>query len=219
MRGYLFAAFLLMSGALCAQTYLSEEELNERYTYEVLNEWGITYPIYRVYVFKDAKGVHELVLTEHPLFDGSTENDSIKAYCFNIDSDGSRYLEWKLNDFTVRDEESIWFWTKYLTLEDIDEDGVIDPIVIYGSNGVNGKDDGRVKLLIYTDESKIGIRHQNGVLDDERNTRIDAAFYELESAFQDKIRTLILRMQEDNNAIFPAGWEEGMEQEKTYWEE
>lgn len=219
MKGYLFLAFLLVSGMLCAQTYLSEEELNERFTYEVLNEWGITYPIYRVYVFKDEKGVHELVLTEHPLVDGASENDSLKAYCFNVDSDGSRYLEWKLTDFTVDDEQSIWFWTKYLILEDVDRDGVIDPIVIYGSSGMNGTGDGRIKLLMYTDGTKVGLRHQNGILDDERNTRIDAAFFELEPAFHDTIRAVINRMQEDENAIFPAGWEEALEQGKTYWSE
>lgn len=46
-------------------------------------------------------------------------------------------------------EASIWFWTNYSGFADLDKDGLIDPILIYGTSGMNNTDDGRVKILTY----------------------------------------------------------------------
>jgi hypothetical protein len=202
-------------------THLDSSETAGRFTDEVIQKLNINYPIFRVFEFKDKLGTHELVVTEHQISD--KYNDSIKAYCFLIEN-GNKILEWQLTDFIVNSETnpgetSIWFWTKYLRLEDIDNDGNIDPIIVYGTQGQDGISDGRLKILLYLNGVKHGIRHNNSSLDIERNTEIDRSYYNLSPRIQLFFRELMQLIHESGNTIFPAGWEEKMKSKKLYFDE
>lgn len=125
--------------------YLDSIELSNRFSSETLLKYNIDYPIYRVYEFSDLKGTHELVLTEKP--NGAKSNYSIKAFCFLV-TNGEKTMEWQLTDFIIHPkdspaEKSIWFWTKHLRLEDLDDNGIVDPIIVYGTSGMYGTEDGR----------------------------------------------------------------------------
>ncbi len=201
--------------------YLDSIELINRYTPEILMKHSIDYPIYRVYEFNDLNGDHELVLTEKP--SGEKFIDSIKAFCFAIHN-SERTLEWQLTDFIIHPkdgqaETSIWFWTKHLRLEDLDDNGIIDPIVVYGTSGKYGTENGRLKILIYLNGKKYGIRHQNSGMDFGRNTTVDKAFYSLSSEIQLFVHKLMQTIQNNGNVIFPAGWEENMKKQKLYFDE
>jgi len=201
--------------------YLDSSEVSIRFNAEALKQYNINYPIYRVYEFTDILGKHELVLTENPI--SAKETDSIQAFCFLIEND-LKTLEWKLTDFILRqenvpDETSIWFWTKYLRLEDLNNDGGIDPIIVYGTKGEYGTEDGRLKILIYFNGKKHGIRHQNSGMDFARNTRVDESFYELNSEVQNYISELMKMIYDSGNTIFPAGWEESMLNKQLYFDE
>jgi hypothetical protein len=129
--------------------------------------------------------------------------------------------QWEINDFILKekDESSIWFWTKYCDFKDIDEDGIIDQILVFGTSGLNGYDEGRIKILLVYKGQKIVIRHQNGVLDFERNTQVDQAFYSLNLSLQNRIKEIMQKMIENNHAIFPYGWQDAMKKQKLKFDE
>lgn len=138
---------------------------------------------------------------------------------------GEFVLEWSVLDFILAqgnpnsEEFSIWFWTKYFQLADLDKDGYIEPILIYGTSGFNETGDGRIKILVYYRGAKRAIRHQNGMLDHTRNTQVDSMFYELPMIVQEQVKKLMVTLKKDGNAIFPAGWEAAMRNKEQYFDE
>ncbi len=193
---------------------LTSEELKQRFSEEVRERWNIRYPIYRAYHYLDEEGEHYFVMTErayepedeppgdHP----SPFNDSIKGHKFRMGPEGLE-KEWDLRDFKLKENEvseeySIWFWTKYCQFEDPDEDGRIEPIIVYGTSGLNYTSDGRIKILVYDEGEKHAIRHQNSTLDGGRNTRIEEKFSELPKGIRSQVLKLMDEMEEDDNAIF-----------------
>lgn len=79
---------------------------------------------------------------------------------------------------------------------------------------MNGASDGRIKIIILQNNQKIAIRHQNGVLDGERYTQVDAAFYELPKAIQQQVVKQMNAIMENDSGIFPSGWQEQMKAKK-----
>ena len=183
----------------------------------------INFPIFRAYTYKDKSGIHYVALTESADSINQakdTVNNKIKALTFKADK-GIVLKKWEINDFKtpslkgVEQESSIWFWTKYCEFNDIDGDGLVDPIIVYGTFGSNGYDDGRAKIILYIKGQKIAIRHQNGVLDDERKTQVDLTFYALPKKIQDRVKQLMATMVEKNHAIFPSAYIEKMGKKAT----
>lgn len=200
---------------------LSEEKIKELFTVKKKKELGINFSIWKVYDYQDKTGNYYLVLTEEKVKepkDGNYFNNSIKAFNFKAEND-TWTKTFETNDLKKPEEESIWFWTKYIYVEDFDNDGIIEPIVIYGTNGYNGYDDGRIKILLYYKGKKIGLRIQNGILDDQRNFNVDADFYNLPKNLQDKIISQMNLMVENNHSILPYGWQKKMAKKMTFIEE
>jgi|SRR5215469_3948642 len=181
------------------------------FTDTVKKDLKINLPIFRVYKYADKSGEFVCVLTES---DDSISNDkdtfshSIKAVNLRIDN-GKLNKVWELNDNIVKnwhEENSIWFWTSYFDFKDFDNDGLIEPIIVYGTSAMNGYDDGRIKFIIYYKGKKIAIRHQNGILDDERETKIDDTFFSLPPKLKDNIKSKMALMEKQNKAIFTQTW-------------
>lgn len=205
---------------------LSENEVNEIFTHSLKTDLGIKFPIFRIYNYTDVSGEYFIVLTEnyYKTENNNPLNDSISGFCIKKNkADFSKV--WQLKDFILKEnsakssENSIWFWTKYFDLKDFDHDGLVDPIIIYGTSGLNGIEDGRIKILVYHKNGKFGIRHQNGVLDLQRNTKIDKEFYNLPLEIQNHVGGLMEKMKENNQAIFPYRYKENMAAKKTYLSE
>ncbi|MEP0365604.1 MAG: hypothetical protein ABJN36_08980 [Cyclobacteriaceae bacterium] len=205
---------------------LEASEIDQLFTEELKKKLNIDFPIYRSYEYIDNIGTHYLILTEHPDANGekSEHNDSIKAYSYRI-TDSGWQINWQLKDFILPNgnpnsrEYSIWFWSKYLTLDDIDNDGNIEPIIVYGTSGMNGTGDGRIKILTYHNGTKRAIRHQNGILDFQRNTQVDELFYELPNSVQDAVIAIMNQITSSEHGIFPAGWNSAMRADKLYFDE
>lgn len=211
---------------------LSKESVSTLFTDSLNKQLGIIYPIRRVYRYIDKSGEFFLVLTENYSGIGE-EGDSlynkIKAFNFHRGKKGFT-KKWEVNDFTVMSpkgsvcdgyiEASVWFWTKYCQITDIDNDGLIDPITLHGSAGYcNGINEGRIKLMIFYKGKKVFIRHQNGILDYERNTHIDKSFYSLPIKLQDYIKKIMDQIAEDGNVHFPLGLEDAMKKHKLFFQE
>lgn len=200
---------------------LSDQKIQEIFTDAKKKQFGILFFIWKVYQYEDKTGKYYLVLTE----DGDKRevekqpmNKSIKAFNFKIDGD-NWIKTFETNDTKLSEEVSIWFWTRYVYVEDFDNDGIIEPIIFYGSNGYNGYDDGRAKILIYYKGKKVGIRIQNGILDDERNFSVDADFYNLPKKIQDKVFEQMNFMEKNNHSLLPNGWQGKVAKKMTFIKE
>lgn len=225
----LFLSFLLVLATnLCIgqiKTFgiVSTVEVNKIFSADVKKKFGITYNIYRVYRYGDSGGTYLMAMTENIAkitTKKDTITDKIKGVFFK--ENGSIIeKQAEIVDFTIKQatsseqEKTMSFWSKYCVFEDLDNDGMIEPIIVYGTKGINNYGDGRIKILTFYKGKKISIRHQNGVLDSERNTQIDAAFYDLPEAIQKKVATMMNNITTNDNGIFPAGWEEAMRNRKT----
>jgi hypothetical protein len=225
----LFIAFVCMSNAFAQKTkvtsdWLTSKQVAELFSDTVCKTLNINFPIYRIYTYKDKAGQYFCILTESRdeiTADKDTINHSIKAICVKSGKGEFRKL-WEITDNIIRndnDERSICFWTKYFDFKDYDGDGLTDPIIIYGSIAANGYDDGRIKIIVYYKGQKISIRHQNGVLDYERQTQVDKLYYKLPQSLQTSIKQKMELMTKGNQAIFPIGWQTAMKNKKTLFTE
>ena len=156
---------------------LSETEIDTIFSAEVKSKYDIDFEVYRGYRYDDQAGSHFILMTENNIPKGSDRfrkghlkvyNDSIKTYFFECKEEQLK-LKRTLTDFIINreflPEYSIAHWTKFFELDDYDGNGSIDPILVYGTYGMNGASDGRIKIIILQNNQKIAIRHQNGVLD------------------------------------------------------
>jgi hypothetical protein len=205
---------------------LSKQEASKIFTEDVKGKLKITFPVVRTYSYNDTSGKYYMVLSEKydGLEGGDTLHKAIKAFNFKHPSNGPE-KQWEINDAIENRtadydvENSIWFWTKFCVFQDIDKDGIADPILVYGTSGINGTDDGRVKIVLYYKGKKILIRHKNGTLDEQRNTKVDAAFYSLPKPIQNQVTHLMRQIMESGAAIFPDGWENNMKKHKLEFSE
>ena len=208
MKLLLTFAIVCTLGQLHAQTILSKAETSKIFSNPKI-------PVRLAYTYTDNTGKYYLALQES--IDSIAEkNDTlhytIKGVCLQATDTGT-VKKWELNDHKNReidDETSIWFWTKFCELKDIDGDGMVEPIIVYGTSGMNGTGDGRIKILIYYKGIKTAIRHQNSEMDDGRFTNIDASFYTLPVALQQHIKGLMKTLDDKNLAIFPIDFEAQM---------
>ena len=186
---------------------LSKEQVQTIFADSVRKEFKLNYPIFRVYKYSDKSGKYLCVLTEsNDSIDNEkdTFNHSIKAVNLRIDNNKLEKT-WEINDYILKNEKqenSIWFWTRYIEFKDFNNDSLIEPIIIYGTSGMNGYGDGRIKFIIYYNGNKIAIRQQNGVLDNQRNTQIDKEFFSLPQKLKDAVKAKTKLMVENNQAIF-----------------
>jgi len=223
MRTIITFTLLLTIYNLGFSQTLRSSEIDQLFPFSVKKNLGIEHTIHRVDKFHDSDGEHYVVMTEN--MEGCEAcHDKIKAYCFL--KEGNAYeLEWKMQDFIlpkgndVSEEYSISFWDDYLLFEDLNNDGLIEPILVYGTLGINDTDDGRIKILIYYKGKKRAIRHQNSTLDGERHTQVDAKFYELPSNIQRQVQSIMKDIEADGYAIFPFDWENAMNREKLTFDE
>ncbi|WP_166386397.1 M949_RS01915 family surface polysaccharide biosynthesis protein [Polaribacter sp. 11A2H] len=206
---------------------LSAQEVKAIFSEDLKNKLKIEYSINRVYEFNDNLGKHYLLLTVKETKCGNEYvncNKAIKAYCIDY-KNNNYHLKWNLNDFIlpngneVSEEFSISFWTKFLNLSDVDANGIIDPIIVYGTKGLNDFSDGRIKIVVYNRGKKVVIRHQNGISDYERIAKVDAGFYRLPYKIQLKVKEIMNNIEENNFGIFPYKWQNNMKSKKLILDE
>ena len=196
---------------------LSTTEINKIFDDELKTYNHISYPIFRAYQYINNKQLCYLLLTES--IDGvkgkDTSSKNLKAFVFK-DKTGVLEKELEIIDNinpALNEEYTISFWTKYSSFEKDGNNTV--PIIVYGTKAMNNYMDGRIKIIIVYNNKKIVIRHQNAVLDGERITNIDKAFYTLPIVIQNAVKTKITAMEKADNAILANDWEKAMLQKKV----
>lgn len=203
---YLFLLFGFLS--LQAQpdssgaTLLTDKQVQTLFPHETLKEIGVTFPIRKVYAFQDKLGKQYLIISEN-----NTNPDkatSIKAFNVLLKEKTPPQVLWTITDAINDTEKAMWFYTRYISLTDLNNDGYIDPIVLYGSESQYGEpyEENRLKFIIYYLGKKTAIRHQNSSLDDGRHTQIDRSYYKLPLALKKKIRSIVATLEEREHALF-----------------
>ncbi|MEO8240498.1 MAG: hypothetical protein ABI576_20505 [Flavobacterium sp.] len=166
------------------------------------------FSIYRAYEFWDKGGVYELVLCENKkiVSKNDTLNTKIQAICGMNDHGG--FLEkWTINDLiedTEPKESDIWFWTKYCTIKDLDNDGYIEPIIIYGSRNENGEIR-RIKIIVIYKSKKYVIRAVECDLDDCRSYKKDTNWNVLPPKIKTYVEKLIEKLRKEQNLLLKDG--------------
>lgn len=227
----IFITLFFSSIGFCQDSIISSKQLNQQeidtiFTDSLKTKLQIQYSIYRIYEYNDKLGKYFVVMTEDEFECDEKEKcfDTIKASCYSF-KDGLYQLQWSLKDFIlpegneVSEEYSISFWTKYFELNDYNGDGIVDPIMVYGTFGMNGTSDGRIKILVYHNGIKRAIRHQNGTLDFERNTQVDEKYYLLPTGIQNRVQQIMENIIENDHGIFPYGWQIAMKSKKLKFDE
>jgi len=166
------------------------------------------FPIYKAYEYQDKGGVYELVLCENKkiLSKKDTLNTKIQAICA-INDHGGFIEKWRINDLienTEPKESSIWFWTKYSTTKDIDGDGYIEPVIVYGTSD---EDDyvKRVKIITIYKGTKYVIRAVECDLDYCRSFKKDKNWNLLPQKIKTYIDQLVIKMRKEQNLLLKDG--------------
>ncbi|HEY0609641.1 MAG TPA: hypothetical protein VGD35_08300, partial [Chitinophaga sp.] len=151
-------------------------------------------------------GFHYLLLMEKyaQTKPKDTLTTNISAVCMMRDREKDEQvpvLRWKMRDLLEDGEKSIWFFTRYISPRDIDGDGYVDPLIIYGTANERNGAYHRIKMLLYYRYSKVAIRVVTGTLDYERSTQYDAAFHTLPQSIQTYIKQLLQQISKDQNFI------------------
>lgn len=188
---------------------LSVDEMAELFSDSVKVKYDIKYPIRRVYAYDDQSGKYLMVLTEsiNSIENNDTIHHRIKAFHFKEENNCLTKVR-DINDAVEEGEPSIWFWTRYCRFIDVDNDGIVEPIIVYGAS-YEELESFRVKILIYYKNKKYAIRHHNCDLDDCRFTQIDREFYSLPEAVKKQTRNIIKMIEENGHAYF-GHWEDAM---------
>lgn len=203
---YLFLLFSFLS--LQAQpdssgaTLLTDKQVQTLFPHETLKEIGVTFPIRKVYVFQDKLGKQYLIISENN--SNPDKATSIKAFNVLLKEETPPQVLWTITDAIDDTEKAMWFYTRYISLTDLNNDGYIDPIVLYGSESQYGEpyEENRLKFILYYLGKKTAIRHQNSTLDDGRHTQIDRSYYKLPLALKKKIRSIVATLEEREHALF-----------------
>lgn len=183
-------------------TLLTDKQVQVLFPHETLKEIGVTFPIRKVYAFQDKLGKQYLIISEN-----NTNPDkatSIKAFNVFLKEETPPQVLWTITDAINDTEKAMWFYTRYISLTDLNNDGYIDPIVLYGSESQYGEpyEENRLKFIIYYLGKKTAIRHQNSSLDDGRHTQIDRSYYKPPLALKKKIRSIVATLEEREHALF-----------------
>ena len=203
---YLFLLFSFLS--LQAQpdssgaTLLTDKQVQTLFPHETLKEIGVTFPIRKVYAFQDKLGKQYLIISENN--SNPDKATSIKAFNVLLKEKNPPQVLWTITDAIDDTEQAMWFYTRYISLTDLNNDGYIDPIVLYGSESQYGEpyEENRLKFILYYLGKKTAIRHQNSSLDDGRHTQIDRSYYKLPLALKKKIRSIVATLEERGHALF-----------------
>lgn len=207
MKKYIFLLLSFYSTFMFSQkagsTKLSKEEISQR-ELEKITE----FPVYKAYEFEDKNGVSNLVLCENQksISKKDTLNTKIQASFATIEN-GTLQIKWKIVDVLedyIPKETTIWFWTKYCSTKDLDGDGYIDPVIVYGTRTEYGEIR-RVKIITVYKNKKYAIRAVECDLDDCRSFTKDKNWNTLPQKIKTYLDQLVIKLRKEQNLLLKDG--------------
>lgn len=204
-----FILFLLLSYTTLGfsqkvESYrLTKKEITERELDHISD-----FPIYKAFECSDKSGVYELLLAENrkKISKKDTLNTKIQAICTMSDHGG--FLEkWRINDLLeeyIPKETTIWFWTKYCSTKDLDGDGYIDPVIVYGTK-TEYDEIRRVKIITVYKNKKYAIRAVECDLDDCRSFKKDQNWNSLPQKIKTYVDNLVVKIRKEQYLLLKDG--------------
>ena len=207
MKKYILILLSFYSPFIFSQK-IESHRLTKQEIYERELENVTDFPIYRALEFQDKGGVYELVLGENQktISKKDTLNTKIQAICV-INDHGGFLEKWRINDFLedyVPKETNIWFWTKYCSAKDIDGDGYIDPVIVYGTRNEDGYVK-RVKIITVYKNKKYTIRAVECDLDHCRSFKKDQNWNTLPQKIKTYTNQLTEKMRKEQDLLLKNG--------------
>ncbi|MET0945791.1 MAG: hypothetical protein ABWY22_10305 [Flavobacterium sp.] len=207
MKNYIFILLHLTATFIYAQKVESYRLTKEQITERELD--GVSdLPIFKAFEYSDKGGVYELLLCENQktISKKDTLNTKIHAIC-TINDHGGFLEKWRINDLleiTEPQETNIWFWTKYCSTKDLDGDGYIEPIIIYGTK--NEDDEiSRVKIITVYKNKKYVIRAVECVFDECRSFKKDANWNLLPQKIKVYVDNLVEKIRTEQGLLLKDG--------------
>ena len=207
MKNYIFILILFSTTFIYAQK-IESYRLTKTQIIERELDGVSDFPIYKAFEYNDKGGVYELLLCENQktVTKKDTLNTKIQAICTMNDHGG--FLEkWRINDLletTEPKETNIWFWTKYCSTKDLDGDGYIDPIVVYGTRNENDEIK-RLKIITIYKNKKHVIRAVECDLDYCRSFKKYANWNLLPQKIKISVDKLVERIRKDQGLLLNDG--------------
>ncbi len=197
---------------------LSKEEMTSIFTDKRQIQLGISNQVYQAYTYKDESGEYYLLLTDY-MKAVTDEKDTLygNVYGLNLTKRNNQFKKRSTIKGEIDDawETSIGFWNQYSQLTDIDNDGLVDPLIVYGTTTQSMYKDGKVRIIVYNKKKRVTIKHQNSEISDGRLTRIHKNFYNFPMQIQNTVIEKMKLMEKNGHAVFAEGWEDAMKNKAT----
>ncbi|MCC9019193.1 M949_RS01915 family surface polysaccharide biosynthesis protein [Flavobacterium lipolyticum] len=166
------------------------------------------FPIYKAVECSDKSGVYELLLCENQktISKKDTLNTKIQAI-YTLNDHGGFLEKWRINDLLEDSdpkETTISFWTKYCSTTDLDGDGLIDPVIVYGTR-TEYNEIRRVKIITIYQNKKYAIRAVECDLDYCRSFKKDSTWNLLPLKTKTYLNSLVERLRKEQNLLLKDG--------------
>lgn len=165
-------------------------------------------PIYKAFEYQDKGGVYELLFCENQKTISKKDTLNTKIQAISTMNDHGGFLEkWRINDLlesTEPKETNIWFWTKYCSTKDLDVDGYIEPIIVYGTRNENDEIK-RVKIIAVYKNKKYVIRAVECDLDYCRSFKKDQNWNTLPQKIKSYVDQLVVKIRKEQGLLLKDG--------------
>ncbi|WP_298547572.1 M949_RS01915 family surface polysaccharide biosynthesis protein [uncultured Aquimarina sp.] len=197
---------------------LSKKEMNAVFPNRRQIQLGISNPLYQVYNYKDKSGEYYLLLTDHKNVineEKDTLYDNIYGLNLRVEKNQFKKRSTIKGEMDPEWETSIGFWNQYSQLSDLDGDGEVDPIIVYGTSTHSLYEDNKVKIIAYYKKSRVTIKHQNSEIPDGRITKINKKLYSFPKQIQEAVIEKMNLMTKNGHAVFADDWEKSIKNKAT----
>ena len=187
------------------------------------DEHGAPLKLSRCHHWVDRSGEYQLwpMASEDRTVDGYHLSKSLAAQLYRKQPDGTLAPQWVLHDRVDAFEDGAWFSQHLTEFPDLDGQGVLTPILVLrfvpqkdppdpNDPVAAGPFEGRLKLILFHDGTKVAVRAVTGELDDERRTTATDSYFTLPSAWrrhvEGRLRTWMhdqVFVSDDGNAFVP----------------
>lgn len=166
-------------------------------------------PVFKGFEYRDRGGMWDMMLLEDGYAQGrdTATNSTIEGVLLLLDHGG--YLKkMAFTDVIQDDERDIRFWTSYCSFIDLDNDGHVDPIIVYASYRGDSRAEeeaARINIFILHKGRKAGIYAKECALDSCRSIRFDKNYTSLPHAIRQHLSKLMQVMREEKNVLLKNG--------------
>lgn len=173
-----------------------------------------TYSISGAFEYEDRAGQHAIFLgvTPHNPFskkqDRAVFNNVIKAVYCTIE-DGYLTKQIEIEDL-INPHSSLFdirFMPQYISFDDIDQDGLVDPIITYTTMGKDGYRNGRTKINLLYKKTIISIDIQSSTKEEYLLINTNTRFHFLPEQIKQKLINLVAQMENDGLCTLEDNWQ------------